>query len=104
MLSYMMLGMRLDVPPPFSGLLPPPVYGGEQQAPYVYGQYPGYISGVDKVVMVMVDNMDGIRQEVQECSREMSSQMRSDGDRLEQHISFYDYFILCYFSSSIGLY
>ncbi|KAJ0441066.1 hypothetical protein HanIR_Chr16g0793541 [Helianthus annuus] len=42
MLRYMMSGMHLDVPPPFSGLLPPPVYGGEQQAPYVDGQYPGY--------------------------------------------------------------
>ena len=44
MLRYMMSGMALNapVPQPFAGLLPPPVYGGDQQAPYVYGQYPGY--------------------------------------------------------------
>ncbi|MFS7939977.1 hypothetical protein Hanom_Chr05g00458251 [Helianthus anomalus] len=86
MLRYMMPGMRLDVPPPFSGLLPPPVYGGEQQAPYVFG------------------HMDGSRQEVQECSRWMRGKATSDGDGLKRHISFYDYFILCCFSSSIGLY
>ncbi|KAJ0504318.1 hypothetical protein HanHA89_Chr12g0457931 [Helianthus annuus] len=61
-------------------------YLNSWQAPYVYGQYPGMIIGVDRVVMVMVDSMDGSRQEVQVSSRWMSRQMRSDGDRLKQHI------------------
>jgi hypothetical protein len=42
MLRYMMAGMRLDVPPSFSGLIPPPAYGEQHQSPYTYGQYPGY--------------------------------------------------------------
>ncbi|MFS7946178.1 hypothetical protein Hanom_Chr06g00532961 [Helianthus anomalus] len=63
----------------------------------------GMISGVHIVVMVMVANMDGSRQEVQVCIRWMRRETTSDGDGLKRHISFYDYFILCCFNSSIGL-
>ncbi|MFS7917882.1 hypothetical protein Hanom_Chr03g00194431 [Helianthus anomalus] len=63
----------------------------------------GMISVVDRVVMVIVASMDGSRQEVQVCSRWMRRKTTSDGDGLKQHISFYDYFILCCFNSSIGL-
>ncbi|MFS7956685.1 hypothetical protein Hanom_Chr07g00657431 [Helianthus anomalus] len=63
----------------------------------------GMINGVDRVVMVTVASMDGSRQEVQECNRWMKRKAKSDGDGLKRHISFYDYFILCCFSSSIGL-
>ncbi|MFS8024227.1 hypothetical protein Hanom_Chr16g01460731 [Helianthus anomalus] len=33
----------------------------------------------------------------------MMRETTSDGDGLKRHISFYDYFILCCFRSSIGL-
>ncbi|MFS8023460.1 hypothetical protein Hanom_Chr16g01451711 [Helianthus anomalus] len=47
--------------------------------------------------------MDGSRHEVQVCSRWMRRKTTSEGDGLKRHIPFYDYFILCFFNSSIGL-